>query len=224
MLRCLSEDAIKACISISDAMASQREAFLALEHKKVQVPERIIASTSHGSSLFKPFLSEDAFGLKVVSVRDGSVPGLIMLFDTASGLPTALMSATYLTGLRTAAGSAVACDLLADKEKAKILTVFGAGLQAELHAECFAHVLTRLSQINIVNRSVEKARNLASKLSEKLKVTVSVVDSSDPLAVDKAVAQSQCIVTATTSSKALFNGKSVSKARSCSKNVSSAEA
>ena len=211
MLRCLSEEAIKASISVADALASQREAFLALEGKKVVVPERIIATTSHGSSLFKPFLCDDSFGLKVVSVRDGAVPGLILLFDAVSGLPTALMSATFLTGLRTAAGSAVALDLLANKEATKTLTVFGAGLQAELHAECFAHVLKRLSQIFIVNRSQEKASLLAEKLRAKLKISVSVVDSSNSAAVEAAVSQSQCIVTATTSNKALFNGKCIAK-------------
>ena len=75
-------------------------------------------------------------------------------------MPTALMNATYLTALRTAAGSAVgerlfflwngkewsfsnhfilAFDFLADSEE-KSLVVFGAGLQAELHIYCFCSV------------------------------------------------------------------------------------
>lgn len=33
--------------------------------------------------------------MQVVSVREGAVPGLIMLFEASSGLPTAVMSAKY---------------------------------------------------------------------------------------------------------------------------------
>ena len=50
-------------------------------------------------------------GLKVVSVRADnpgrglpSVPAVVLLFDVATGLPAALMNATWLTALRTAAG------------------------------------------------------------------------------------------------------------------------
>ncbi len=213
MLKCLSEDSIKAAISVAEAMASQREAFVALEMKKVQIPERIIASTSHGSSLFKPFLTEDTFGLKVVSVRNGAVPGLIVLFDAVSGAPTALMSATYLTGLRTAAGSAVACDLLCSKkENVHTMTVFGAGLQAETHAICFAHVLKHLKRLYIVNRSLDKAEALAARLQEQLKhVQVAAIDSKNLDLVGKTISQSQCIVTATTSTAPLFDGHDVQK-------------
>lgn len=70
MLKCLSEEAIKAAVSVADAMASQREAFIAFEKKQVSIPERIIATTAHGSTLFKPFLTDEAFGLKVCSFHN----------------------------------------------------------------------------------------------------------------------------------------------------------
>jgi ornithine cyclodeaminase/alanine dehydrogenase-like protein (mu-crystallin family) len=41
-----------------------------------------------------------------------------------------MMDATYLTALRTAAGSAVATDIMARKD-ATTLTVFGAGMQVD---------------------------------------------------------------------------------------------
>jgi ornithine cyclodeaminase/alanine dehydrogenase-like protein (mu-crystallin family) len=84
MLKCLSEDAIKAAVSVKDAMASQREAFIALESNKVTIPERIIASTSYGSTLFKPFLTEQSFGLKVVSVREGRERKKMCFFNFCS--------------------------------------------------------------------------------------------------------------------------------------------
>ena len=66
------------------------------------------------------------------------LPGTVLLFDPVTLLPCCIMNATYLTGLRTSAGSAVATNMWALPD-ASILTIFGAGLQAEHHIEvpCF---------------------------------------------------------------------------------------
>lgn len=56
------------------------------------------------------------------------------------------MDATYLTGLRTAAGSAVATELFA-KPRPKNLVVFGAGLQAELHIRALLEVRSSLEKV-----------------------------------------------------------------------------
>ena len=91
-------------------------------------------------------------GLKVVSVRPANtdrglptVPATIMTFDEHTGMATAVMNATYLTGLRTAAGSAAATravfryraaaaeSLGTPHASPQSLCVLGAGLQAELH-------------------------------------------------------------------------------------------
>ena len=70
--------------------------------------------TPDGPTLFKPgFLSNKGYlGLKVVSVRNppsGSslpaVPGYMLLLDAQTGLAAGLTEATFLTALRTAAGS-----------------------------------------------------------------------------------------------------------------------
>jgi ornithine cyclodeaminase/alanine dehydrogenase-like protein (mu-crystallin family) len=45
-----------------------------------------------------------------------------------NGFPLCFMDSTYLTALRTAAGSAIATKLFA-KPDSKVLSVFGAGLQ-----------------------------------------------------------------------------------------------
>jgi ornithine cyclodeaminase/alanine dehydrogenase-like protein (mu-crystallin family) len=211
-MRCLSDAAIRKGVPLAAAVQNQREAFVALEQRVVQVPERVIATTSHGTTLFKPFLNEQLFGLKVVSVRSGSVPGVIMLFDSASGLPSALMNATYLTALRTAAGSAVACDLLCERREKMTLTVFGSGLQAEMHVLTFASVRS-FTRVNIVNRSAENGQRLAEKIRSELgdKVAVEVVALSESAKVRQCVAQSHCVVTATNSKEALFDGAALQR-------------
>ncbi len=53
----------------------------------------------------------------------------IVLFDSESGSPIALVRATHLTALRTAAASAISIDLLARRD-ARVLGILGAGGQA----------------------------------------------------------------------------------------------
>jgi len=56
---------------------------------------------------------------------------VILAFDPVTGSPAALMDGEAITAARTAAGSALATDLLARKD-AKTLTIVGTGVQARL--------------------------------------------------------------------------------------------
>mmetsp|Transcript_16361 Transcript_16361/g.18515 ORF Transcript_16361/g.18515 Transcript_16361/m.18515 type:complete len:83 (-) Transcript_16361:52-300(-) len=61
------------------------------------------------------------------------------MFDRVTGLPKCLMNATFLTAIRTAAGSALATSLFARLESSSLL-VFGAGLQAEAHVLAISRI------------------------------------------------------------------------------------
>lgn len=195
-----SDDDIKKNLCLADAIKSQREAFVALHQGSVQIPQRTIVRTQQGAVLFKPFVSEQDFGLKVVAAYRSGTPGVILLLDTHTGLPKAVLSATYLTALRTAAGSAVAAELLASQES-KCATIFGAGLQAEMHILCLRVVRPTIDRFFIINRSPERARLLAEKLSN---VNIDVIEKPD---ADNCVKASDIIVTATPSQEPLFDGR-----------------
>jgi ornithine cyclodeaminase/alanine dehydrogenase-like protein (mu-crystallin family) len=87
-----------------------------------------------------------AFGLKVVSVMPGnrgtaydSHQGVVMLFGVAHGEPLAVLDATAITAIRTAAASAVATDVLA-RPGAGDLALIGCGTQAGTHLAAMAAV------------------------------------------------------------------------------------
>jgi len=87
-----------------------------------------------------------AFALKAVAVMPGNPArgldahqGLVALFDGETGVPTAILDASAITAVRTAAVTAVATGLLA-RHDARTMAVLGAGTQARAHLRALAHV------------------------------------------------------------------------------------
>jgi alanine dehydrogenase len=107
-----------------------------------------------------------ALGAKIVSVYRGNparglptVTSIYVLSDYETGVPLAIMDGGYLTGIRTAAGSAVATRALAP-EGARTLGVFGTGVQARFHVETIRRVRA-LERVLVSGTSAEKARAFA---------------------------------------------------------------
>jgi ornithine cyclodeaminase len=63
----------------------------------------------------------------------------VTLFDGQTGVPTAILDASAITEVRTAAVSAVATRLLA-REDARVLAIIGAGVQARAHIDALPRV------------------------------------------------------------------------------------
>jgi ornithine cyclodeaminase/alanine dehydrogenase-like protein (mu-crystallin family) len=87
-----------------------------------------------------------AFALKAVAVMPGNPArgldahqGLVTLFDGETGVPTAILDASAITAVRTAAVTAVATGLLA-RHDARTMAVLGAGTQARAHLRALARV------------------------------------------------------------------------------------
>jgi ornithine cyclodeaminase len=65
--------------------------------------------------------------------------GTVTLFDGATGVPTAILDASAITAIRTAAVTAVATSLLA-RTDARTLAILGAGVQGQAHLRALASV------------------------------------------------------------------------------------
>src|SRR6185503_17633856 len=85
--------------------------------------------------------SPAAVGLKAITVFPGnhgteldSHQGAVLLFETKRGSLVAIMDASSITGIRTAAVSGVATRALA-REDARALALLGTGVQAATHLE-----------------------------------------------------------------------------------------
>ena len=118
--RILTAADIRVCLPMSGAIEAMRTAFAQLSSGEAVVPDRIAVSTEEGISLFMPgYLPREGYlAAKVVSVYAGNpsvglpvIQGVVLVLDSHTGLPVALMNGAYLTALRTgAAGVEVAHD------------------------------------------------------------------------------------------------------------------
>lgn len=147
-IKMLSRDDVVQAVSMAEAIDVVKKAFIQLSKGKAELPLRIQLQVKKqgATTLFMPaYLTEsDAMGVKVVSVfpknqsqKLPTIHAVVVVVDTKTGQPLALMDGTYLTALRTGAASGVATDLLARKN-ARVVAIFGAGTQGrtQLEAVC----------------------------------------------------------------------------------------
>ena len=107
-------------------------------------------------------------GIKVVSVFPGNAgtrydshQGAVLLFETEHGRLLAIIDATEITAIRTAATSAVATDALARPE-ARTLAILGSGVQARSHLAAMRAVRP-LEQVRIWSRTQAHAERFVDR-------------------------------------------------------------
>lgn len=207
-LRILGADEVRACLDMRGAIDAMRTAFTQLSSGDAVVPDRLAVPSENGISLFMPgYLPEEGWlAAKVVSVFSGNrdlglpvVTAVVLVFDSKTGEPVALMDGTSLTALRTGAAGGLAAEILA-LEEASVLTVFGAGPQARTQIEA-VRTVRLVREVRIVSLVRSESEALAAELEG-----VDVVLPDDP---GDAVAGAHVIVTATDSSEPVFPGERV---------------
>jgi ornithine cyclodeaminase len=138
-----------------------------------------------------------AFGLKAICVFPGNPSlgkdahqGMVILFSQETGEPLALMNASEITAIRTAAVSAVATSLLA-REDAAELGIIGAGVQARTHLVALACV-RGIKRARVAARNREHAERLAQETVGKVSFPIEAVGSNE-----EAVRDADLVVLAT---------------------------
>jgi ornithine cyclodeaminase len=92
--------------------------------------------------------------------------GLIVLFSAEAGVPLAVIDGTYITEMRTAAGSALATQLLA-VHRPSVLAILGTGRQARAHAQLLAKTV-QIAEGRVAGRDYERATALARAITTDL--------------------------------------------------------
>ena len=108
----------------------------------------------------------ECFGVKLVSLMPRNKPpqysshiGIVLLFEVEHGQPVAMLDASEITAIRTAAASGLATRLLS-RPDASDLAILGAGEQASSHLAAMLCV-RKLRRIRVWGRDPEKAAAFA---------------------------------------------------------------
>jgi ornithine cyclodeaminase/alanine dehydrogenase-like protein (mu-crystallin family) len=144
------------------------------------------------------------YGLKAVCVFPGNTAigkdahqGSVMLFSAETGELLALLNASAITAIRTAAVSAVATRLLARADAGE-LAILGTGVQARSHLAALACVRS-IRRARVASRSPEHARAFAQQHAPQYPFPIEPAESAEA-----AVRGADLIVTATTAAEPIL--------------------
>ena len=171
-------DVERAGVTMSEIIARLEVAFREKGHGRVEMPPKpgIHPGPPGGDNFIHamPALigALGAAGVKWVSGFPGNqakglpyVSGLLILNDVETGLPLAIMDATWITAMRTGAATAVAAKALA-RPGAAVFGVLGCGVQARTNLEALAAAVPTLAEVRAFDihpdRAAAYAREMAS--------------------------------------------------------------
>lgn len=172
VLRILSRSDVEAALPMPDAIEAMRQAFASLARRTVDVPQRtVLPMNDRDLTLTMPWASatHESAGAKLLTVKPTNpqrglpaIHGAVVMFDSATGRPSAILEGTSLTAIRTGAASGLATDLLALPD-ADSVAIIGAGAQArtQLKAVC---CVRPIRSAKIFSRTKEKAEEFASEI------------------------------------------------------------
>ena len=186
MTRILTQQEVRSLLPMEACMDCMRQALSALARNEAVNPLRAMLRLPDGRGLLgwmPGYLgTPQTLGMKVVTVFPGnhgteydSHQGVVMLFDLEHGLPLAILDASEITAIRTAAVTGVATELLA-REDADDVALLGSGVQARTHLE--ARRLARpIRRARVYSPTRENREAFARRESERHGIEVSAVDS-----------------------------------------------
>jgi len=210
----VNQSEVRQLLPMAECIEVMAEALKALSRGQAILPLRPVMWLPEkvGALGMMPAYMEDLqiMGLKIVSVFPGnhgteydSHMGAVMIFETKHGQPLAIMDATEITAIRTAAVSGVATRLLA-REGAGDLAILGSGTQAKTHLEAMLHC-RKIRRIRVWSRNPENGRPFAERESRRHGITVELMPT-----VQAAVLGADILCTTTSSPDPILLGKYLS--------------
>lgn len=193
------------CFNIPMALSVVEEAFLQYSKGDVIFPDKVSQilcqeTQERINCLPATIKSKHVCGMKWVAVfppnpTKHNLPNLnatILLSETVTGYPIAIMDGTLCSDLRTASISAVAAKYLA-RSNSEIIGFIGSGEQAKMHLLVMKHVLPKLRICKVASRRIESEQQFINQMSKLLPDIKFVPCHSD---YEKAARDSDVVVTA----------------------------
>lgn len=176
----LTRSEIESVLDLDALRHALRAAMMDVSGGRASMPPRIAAMVPDRgllAAMTGHLQGSGGLAAKLVSLFPGNAgtqlpthQAVVVVFDADRGEPLALLDATSITTLRTAAGSALSAELLA-RDDAATLAILGTGVQARAHAEAMVRVRP-IRRIRVAGRTPERVVSLCSALSDSLGIPV----------------------------------------------------
>jgi ornithine cyclodeaminase/alanine dehydrogenase-like protein (mu-crystallin family) len=200
----LTHSEVEQLLPMPECITVMEDALASLSRGEMHQPLRMVVRPPDSAGVIAMMPAyrsgvEPVYGLKAICVFPGNAAvgkdahqGGVLLFSGETGEPLALMNASAITAIRTAAVSGVATRLLA-REDACELAIIGAGVQARAHLAAMSCVRL-IKRARITSRTFAHSQRLVAEMQSKFTFPLEPVES-----VRAAISKADIIVTATTS-------------------------
>jgi len=204
------QDLVTELLPMSEAVAVMRDALGRLNDPDTMLPLRNVLALPGGErafSLMPSYLGGlGTLGVKIITAFPANFggeydthQGVVLVFDDDHGRLRAIVDATAITAIRTAAVSGVATDLLA-APGAGDLALIGAGTQAHTHLAAMASVRP-LRRVRVFSLPAGSAEEFARREERLTGLTIEVADSAQ-----EAVRGADIVCTVTTATEPVVSG------------------
>ena len=172
---------MRECIAVMEqALGDIQRGFLSHQLRTVWVPPDV-----NGATVWRPAYRsapKPMFGGKLLFVLNDnpsrgldSHQGQVILADGETGQIRALLDASAVTGIRTAAVSALATRLLA-REDAQVLAIVGTGVQARKHLESIP-LVRAFTRVLVAGRTRDHAERFVDSVAAQTPCPVAAAES-----------------------------------------------
>ena len=184
-IQIINQTQVRQLLPLDECLKVMEEALKSLALGKAEMPLRQalwLPDKVGALGMMPAIMGElEVMGIKVVSVFPGnheteydSHQGSVMLFETKYGQPLAVIDASEITKIRTAAVSAVATDLLARKD-AGDLAILGTGTQGSAHLQAMS-LVRKIHRVRVWDLYPNSARRFAEQESKKYSFVVEIME------------------------------------------------
>lgn len=213
------EDVRKTGFDIDAFVRIEEEHFRLFDQRKIILPEKVVLDLGERERGRINALSAyvggniDVCGIKWIASFPNNpisydIPranAFIILNDSNTGVPLAVMDGTYVSAMRTGAVTGVGVKYLARKNAASVAMI-GCGIQARTQLMAIQSVLPQISEVRCFDSRHAAAKSYAAIMREKLQIQVNAVQS-----VKEATQGADIIVTVTVADEPIVKNADVKK-------------
>jgi alanine dehydrogenase len=213
-VRIINQKEVEELLTMRECIGLMEKVLMSLARGEAILPLRSVVALPEKNgrlAMMPSYLANPAsFGVKVISAfpentgtEFDSHQGVILLFEPVNGSLVAIVDATSVTAIRTAAASGAATKILA-REDASNLAILGSGVQAKTHLEAML-VSRNIRSVRAWSPNKERLREFVDRESQHHNIEIKAANS-----VEEAIKNADLICTTTSCKEPIVHFDSIS--------------